>query len=244
MHHTNIIKLFFNDKYSSPTFSYLASKINKPMNKKLLLILVTAILYWILANYIPYGLYFILPINLFVTFLHEFGHAFFALISGGYVHEIRIQANGAGHALTSGGFTPLILMGGYIGSAIFGNLLLYIGLNKPKTSIITLYVLIGILLFTAIFWFSSFFTTILLILFSAGAIWLSKRTKNFVANLLIIIGTSSIIYIITDYNVGPSSDIAKFSTIIPLLPQSIWALLWLGIVIYMTYKTLYFSLKK
>jgi hypothetical protein len=214
------------------------------MNKKLLLILVSAILYWVLANYIPYGLYIILPINLFVTFLHEFGHAFFTLITGGYVHEVMIQPNGAGYAVTSGGFTPLILMGGYIGSAIFGNLLLYIGLNKPKTSIFTLYVLIGILLFTAIFWFSSFFTTILLMLFSAAAIWLSKRSKSFVADLLIIIGTSSIIYIITDYNVGPSSDIAKFSTIIPLLPQAVWALLWLSIVIYMTYKTLYYSLKK
>lgn len=214
------------------------------MNKKLLLIIITAILYWALVNYIPYGMYIILPINLFVTFLHEFGHAFFALITGGNVHEVMIQPNGAGYAVTSGGFSPLILMGGYIGSAIFGNLLLYIGISKPKTSIITMYAIIAILLFTATFWFSSLFTSILLVAFSALAIWLSKKSKATIANLLIVIGTASIIYIISDYAVGPSSDIAKFSKMIPLLPQAAWAIIWLCIVVYISYKTLKYSFKR
>jgi len=210
----------------------------KNMKSKLSIIILTAILYWILQNYIPYGVYIILPINLFVTFLHEFGHAFFALITGGTVHEVYIQANGAGHAVTSGGFVPLILMGGYIGSAIFGNLLLHIGIRKAKTSIITLYVIIAILLFTATWWFSSMFTSALLIIFSALAFWLSKKSKNAISNLLIILGTASILYIIMDYNSGPTSDLSKFTQSIPILPQTAWAIIWLLIVVYITWLNL------
>ncbi|MGQ1787709.1 MULTISPECIES: M50 family metallopeptidase [unclassified Saccharicrinis] len=214
------------------------------MRYKLLLIILTAVVYWILQNYVPYGAYIILPINLFVTFLHEFGHAIFAIISGGDVQEVFIQTNGAGYAVTAGGFRPLILMGGYIGSALFGNLLLHIGLCKPKTSVIALYVIIAILVFTAVWWYSSPVTSFLLIMFSALAFWMSKKSKSSVANLLVILGTASIIYIIMDYNSGPSSDLARFTEIIPILPQAAWAIVWLIIVVWITWLTLKNAFRK
>ncbi len=211
------------------------------MPKKLLLIVLTAIIYWVLVNYIPYGTYVILPVNLFVTFLHEFGHSFFALITGGNVHEVMVYSNGAGYAVTSGGFSPLILMGGYIGSAVFGNLLLHVGLCKPKVSIFILYFFVGVLIFTSIWWFSSLFTSIVLLVFAAVAVWISKRSKATIANILIIIGTVSVVFIVRDYNVGPSSDIAKFSEEVSLLPQAVWAVVWLLIVLYITYSNLKIS---
>ena len=36
------------------------------------------------------------PVRIFVTFLHEFGHAFGALITGGAVEYIRIDPNAGG----------------------------------------------------------------------------------------------------------------------------------------------------
>lgn len=214
------------------------------MKSKLFLIVFSAIIYWVLVNYVPFGMYIVLPINLFVTFLHELGHAVFALITGGNVHEVFIQSNGAGYAVTSGGFVPLILMGGYIGSALFGNLLLFIGICKPKTSMVALYVIIAILVFTAIWWYSSIFTTILLLLFSGLAFLLSKKSKKLVADLLVVIGTVSLLYIIMDYNSGPSSDLAKFTEIVPILPQAIWAIVWLILVVWMTYLTLKKAFRK
>ncbi len=208
------------------------------MKSKLIIISITAILFWILTTYIPYGTFIILPINLFVTFLHELGHSTVALLTGGTVHEILINPNGSGHAITSGGITPLILMGGYIGSAIFGNILLRVGICKPKLSILTLYILIVISLFTAFWWYSSPFTSAILILFAIICIWLSFKSKKIVSNLLIIIGTSSITYILLDFNGGPSSDLAKFTEIIPILPASFWAIIWLIVVIFVTYRNL------
>ncbi len=213
------------------------------MRKKLFIILITALLYWVLVNYVPYGMYIILPVNLFVTFLHELGHSIFAVLTGGSVYEVMIQPNGAGYAVTAGGYAPLVLMGGYIGSALFGNLLLHIGLKKPKYAVFSMYVMVFVFVASAVIWYSSIFTSLLLILFSAVAIWVSKKSKATIANFLIVTGTASIVFIFNDYNVGPSSDIAKFSKIIPVLPQYIWSILWLAIVIYITWKNLRYSLK-
>ena len=72
------------------------------------------------------------PIRLFVTFLHEFGHAAGAIITGGEVRHIRIDPNAGGVTQSAGGSRAITIMGGYIGSAIFGNALVYIGARKEK----------------------------------------------------------------------------------------------------------------
>jgi hypothetical protein len=74
-----------------------------------------------------YGRMILYPITLLVTFLHEFGHALGALITGGEVMSIQINPDGSGVTMTRGGSRAVILMGGYIGSAILGNLLFYLG---------------------------------------------------------------------------------------------------------------------
>ncbi len=208
------------------------------MQNKLFLILITALLYWVLVNYVPYGMYIVLPVNLFVTFLHELGHSVFAVLTGGSVYEVMIQPNGAGYAVTSGGFAPLVLMGGYIGSALFGNLLLYIGLKKQKMALVTVYIMALVFIASAIILYSSLFTSLLLVLFSVVVIWISRKSKGAITNFLIVTGTASIIYIINDYNVGPSSDIARFAKIIPVLPQVVWSVLWLAIVVFITWRNL------
>ena len=67
------------------------------------------------------------PVVLMVTFLHEFGHALGALLTGGNVLELVINTDGSGYTKSQGGSAAIILMGGYLGSAILGNIMLYIG---------------------------------------------------------------------------------------------------------------------
>ena len=214
------------------------------MRSKLILIVFSVLVYWILMYYVPYGRYVILPIHLFVTFLHEFGHSMAAILTGGNVHEVFIQTNGAGYAVTAGGSQAVILMGGYLGSALWGNLLLYIGLCKPKSSLFTLYVVIFILLFTAFVWYSSALTSFILVTFSVLAFWMGRKSKRNVATLLMVLGATSIVYIMMDYKTGPSSDLAKFAELFPILPKGAWALVWLGVVIWMTWVTLKKAVKR
>ena len=68
------------------------------------------------------------PFRFFVVLVHEVNHAGAALLTGGEVVEMRTHWNESGHTLTRGGFFPLISAAGYVGSALWGALLIYTSL--------------------------------------------------------------------------------------------------------------------
>ena len=170
------------------------------------------------------------PIRLFVTFLHEFGHAAGALITGGAVEYIAIETNSAGVTSTFNGNRSVILMGGYIGSAIFGNLLFYIGARRHNWVKPTLVLVIAAMLITGFIWYNSLFTTIVLCGFSALLFLVGFKT-NYGREILMLLGLASIIYIIQDFNVGPSSDLAQMERELKYIPAKVWMYIWLAIVL-------------
>ena len=117
------------------------------------------------------------PINLLVTFLHEFGHAMGAIITGGQVVSIRVNPDGSGLATTIGGWRSIILMGGYVGSAIFGNLLFYFGARQPRYSKIALGVLSVSMLISGLIWVDTGFTFGFLIAFALRLLLISYYTN-------------------------------------------------------------------
>lgn len=70
------------------------------------------------------------PFRVFVVLVHEVNHALMALATGGEVLEIRTFWDESGHAVTSGGIVTLICSAGYVGSALWGALMIYS--NKYK----------------------------------------------------------------------------------------------------------------
>ena len=170
------------------------------------------------------------PIRLFVTFLHEFGHAAGALITGGAVEYIAIEPNSAGVTSTFNGNLSVILMGGYIGSAIFGNVLFYIGARRHKWVRPTLVLVIAAMLITGFIWYNSLFTTAILCGFAALLFMVGFRT-DYGREILMLLGLASIIYIIQDFNVGPSSDLAQMERELKYIPAKVWMYIWLGIVL-------------
>jgi len=170
------------------------------------------------------------PVRLLVTFLHEFGHALGAIISGGSVENLQINANGSGFARTVGGSRSIILMGGYLGSAIFGNILFLIAARaKPLIHPVLVILALG-MLYAAIFWFNSMFTTGFLV-FSAIVIFLIIWKTNLAREVLMFFGLASILYIIQDFNVGPTSDLEKYAEIMKVLPASVWMYIWLAVAL-------------
>jgi hypothetical protein len=43
------------------------------------------------------------PLRLFVTYVHEAGHAIMTLLTGGRIHEFVVSADGSGHVVSSNG---------------------------------------------------------------------------------------------------------------------------------------------
>jgi hypothetical protein len=199
-------------------------------NNFLLLLLLLAI--YIILKYIPYGNTLLYPINLIVTFLHEFGHSFFAVITGWRVISIEINADGSGLATTAGWIRGIILMGGYIGSAIFGNILLYASIRgSDALSKNIIYLLWWLMVCCAIFLYSGIISSILLILVGAGVIYIAK-VFTYNKAFLWFLWLASLAYIVMDFKVGPSSDLEKFSQIFVIIPQFVWMYLWLFIVLW------------
>ncbi|NNE28167.1 MAG: hypothetical protein HKN16_00930 [Saprospiraceae bacterium] len=176
------------------------------------------------------GRIILFPITRLVTFLHELGHALGAVITGGDVLDVIINNDGSGKTVTAGGSRGVILAGGYIGSAILGNLLVFIGAKKAKLSGYTLKGLAIVMVFTSIVWFGSLYSTGLLILF-AISLWLIAEKTFFDRELLMFLGLCALLYIIQDFRVGPSSDLAAYSETVGWLPPQGWMYVWLGIVI-------------
>jgi len=177
-----------------------------------------------------YGRIILYPFTLLVTFLHEFGHALGAIITGGSVEGITINHDGSGMTTSRGGSLSIILMGGYIGSAIFGNLLFYIGARKPKWAGAILNLLAGLMILTGLYWFDTIYTTIFLALFAMALFFIAYKS-NFVWEVLMFMGLASILYIIQDFNVGPSSDLQKYAEIMVFVPVSVWMYLWLAVAV-------------
>ncbi|MBN2525000.1 MAG: M50 family metallopeptidase [Deltaproteobacteria bacterium] len=208
------------------------------MKTRIALLSISILVYVTVKYFVPYGVLLLYPLILLVTFFHEFGHALFALLTGGTVHGIQINPNGSGFAQISGGITPLVAMGGYVGSAILGNLLLYMGLANKRYARGVPWVLSAVLLFTAVIWFRQLFTSAILCVFAVGLIWLARKRSKWIAPVLAFLGSTSVLYIVEDFNHGPKSDLAVFSKQIPLLPPTGWAVIWLVIVLVITWGTL------
>jgi len=169
-----------------------------------------------------------------VTFLHEFGHAIGALITGGSVDLIQINKDGSGYTQSRGGSLSIILMGGYLGSAIFGNLLFLIGARFKKAVKPFLILLSATMFGTGIFWFNSLFTTIMLVIFALAILLIAFKT-NFGNEVLMFLGLACIIFIVQDFNVGPSSDLQKYAALMVFIPKTVWMYIWLGIVLILTF---------
>ncbi len=170
------------------------------------------------------------PVRLFVTFLHEFGHAIGAVLTGGWVEEVQINQDGSGWTRTANGNRPVTIMGGYLGSALFGNLLFYVGARWQKLVKPVLILLIIAMLVTAFYWFNSLFTTVVLLAFSMFLGLIAWKT-SFGREILMFLGLASVLYIIQDFNVGPTSDLKAYEEVMVFIPAQIWMYIWLGIAV-------------
>lgn len=172
------------------------------------------------------------PITLLVTFLHEFGHAVGAALTGGSVKGIQINLNGSGVTTSLGGNHAVTLLGGYLGSAFFGNLLFYIGAKLDRYHRITLLFLGGMMVFTSVFLFESWITTAILVVYAA-LLYVIARHSEWPGWALMFFGMASTLYIIQDFNYGPSSDLMQFESVVGIFPATIWKYVWLIAVILM-----------
>ncbi len=113
-----------------------------------LLIVALAVATMFLAHQ-PIAALLLTPVQFLDTNLHELGHAIFCVLTGGSVHGLTIVGDGDGHAgLTfgSGGIPFIYDQTGYLGTTLFGCLMLYFGRYRrnARAVLMTLGGLVGV----------------------------------------------------------------------------------------------------
>lgn len=137
------------------------------------------------------------PITQFTTMVHEMSHAVACMITGGTVTGMTIVSDGLGHGgitNSAGGNGFLIAQAGYLGTTLFGCLLIYLG-QFPKASRFLLGALGStICLASVVFMGQAIFISGMQAVLSMAwglamggtFIWLAKKLKSAQANLVVL----------------------------------------------------------
>lgn len=93
---------------------------------------------------------FLWPLNLFAVLIHELMHGIAAIVSGGQFQRFEMRSNG-GVAYTVGGRRSLILPAGYVGTAIFGAVLLVVANSVARPGLVAIALGVGFGALTLLF---------------------------------------------------------------------------------------------
>ena len=148
------------------------------------------------ANALAYGIHIVLyPLRLFITFIHETGHALAALLTGNVVQSLHIMPNGEGLTWTSQTFLTgwIVNSAGYLGTTLFGATMLHVGhlrrLRNPGRAALY-FAAVSLLLITLLWGWHDVFTFGAGMVLSAGlfamARFLSPAAADFVALFLAV----------------------------------------------------------
>lgn len=229
----------------------------KPQVKLLLIATAISVGLWIVGWYLPVVGYVVYPIQLFATFIHESAHALMTLVTGGSVMSLTVSPDGSGMvwSQTTGLSSLLVSSAGYMGTTLFGTLLL-VWMRFGLKSRLALYLCSGLIAvmtvvfgFIAPFWnflsnvtfFSVVFTVFSGAVLTAGLFAIAKfatdKWVNFslaflaVQCLLNAFFSLKTLFVITTAT-DASSDAANMAAATGI-PAVLWVILWIAISLVM-----------
>jgi hypothetical protein len=202
-------------------------------------VLLTAAAITVLLWFIPFAEFLTYPFRIFVTFIHEGGHALAAVLTGNSVHSLQIfkDASGVTYATRSGLISDFVIASsGYLGAMAYGALLLIL----IRRSIAARIVLIGtaalILGLTLIYGLSSLFTIFSGLFISLGLILAAKRAGPRLASFLVsflavqsllnaILDLKTVLFLSSPFGPNVHTDALNMANATGI-PAIFWALLW------------------
>lgn len=223
----------------------------RPQVKALLAAAAISIVLW----FIPFSEILTYPFRIFVTFIHEGGHAIAALLTGNSVGSLSVAMNASGETYTTkGGLISQVFVAsaGYIAAMAFGSLLLVAIRKRVKTR----FVLIGsaALIFTLTLVYGIFtpivtggplsgipFTLLAGTLLSVGLIALAKlagpKLATFFVSFLAVqcvlnalLDLKTVFFLSSPFGPAISTDAANMAGATGI-PAFFWAITWIAIAL-------------
>lgn len=218
-------------------------------------LLLWATLITLVLNFVPYASLALYPLRLFITFVHESGHALAFITAGGDVQSLQVHLDTSGVTYGHYGLHSAwyVLSGGYLGTTLFGALMLQLGRVRIKGSagrlaLAVMGIAVGVI--TLLWGFHPLtdpFTMITGGLISLGLLGLSRvlppAGADFFAAFLAVQCSLNAIGDIRDLmtltSMGHTQNDAVFMQQAYALPAIVWASIWAIVALGM----LWFSLR-
>ncbi len=214
-------------------------------------LLIAATLGVFFFSMLPFSQYVLYPLRLFVTFVHESGHAMAGTITGGIVQGINISPNGSGVTLIRASLPAqwIIDPAGYLWAALFGALLLQagrfrgVGMGKVVLTFMSIYVLAVTIIWCHNPFISGYFTPLAGVSISAILFLLakfgSKGVTEFLAMFLAVqcslnaLNDLATLVVITNQHMGDNDAVnMAHATGIPAIA---WAIIWVAMALTMLF---------
>jgi hypothetical protein len=209
----------------------------------------------ILLWFIPYAEILAYPFRIFVTFIHEGGHAIAALLTGNSVSSLSVATNTSGETYTTqGGLISQVLISsaGYVGSMAFGALLLIL----IRKSVAARFVLLGsaILvfaltmiyglfkpLFSGVAWSGIPFTLVSGALISVGLVLIARFASAKVASFFVsflavqcvlnaLFDLKTVFFLSSPFALPVHTDAVNMSNATGI-PSIFWAIIWIALAL-------------
>jgi hypothetical protein len=177
------------------------------------------------------------PFKIFVVFIHETGHALATLLTGGRVLAMVITPWQSGYVTPLGGNALVIASAGYVGSAVFGGIMLSLAGRKPWTQRIfaTLAIVFGVVTLCFVQnlfgWIFGLGTTAIFSLLAYKRFSFSV----YLVDILAVMSSMYAVYDLTDFLlIGARTDAVILASITGV-PAVIWALVWSAMSLLVVY---------
>lgn len=212
----------------------------RPHAKTLLLATLLTVALW----FIPFADVLTYPFRLFVTFIHEGGHALAAVLTGNTVQSLTISPNASGEVLaTQGGLLSqtFISSAGYLGATLYGALLLFL----IRRSIAARFVLLAsagfILTMTLGYGLWNGFTLVTGISLTLGLVaaakFLRPRAATFLMSFLAVqcvlnalFDLKTLFYLSSPFGNEVQTDAANMATATGI-PAFVWSFVWIALAL-------------
>src|SRR5438445_8179716 len=223
----------------------------RPQAMTLLFAAAISIVLW----FVPFAEILSYPFRIFVTFIHEGGHAIAALLTGNSVQSLSVSMNGAGETYTTEGglfSRMLVSSAGYLGAMTFGALLLVLIRRAVAARVVLIGSAMVILVLTTVFglfkpiiagsWsslsgipFTLFAGIALAIGLVAVARFASPAVATFVVSLLAVqcvlnalLDLKNVFFLSSPFATAVPTDAVNMANATGI-PAVIWAIIWIVI---------------
>ncbi|HET9714506.1 MAG TPA: M50 family metallopeptidase [Pyrinomonadaceae bacterium] len=223
----------------------------RPQAMTLLIAATISVLLW----FIPYAEVLTYPFRIFVTFIHEGGHAIAALLTGNSVAALNVAPNASGETYsTSGGLISqfLISSAGYVGAMAFGGLLLVLirravaarlVLLGSAILIFTLTMIFGLIkpLFTITAWSGIPFTLLAGTVISVGLFLIARFASAKIATFFVsflavqcvlnaLFDLKTVLFLSAPFGQPVATDALNMAKATGI-PAIFWTVMWIGLAL-------------